>query len=291
MGGELSRHAGSRRVTRDRAVRKPPREFGIGLARAVGGAIFFALPLFMTMEMWWLGFYMDRLRLALFVAVFIPVLVGLSHYAGFEETDRWSDDVRDAFVALFVGFSTSAFVLTLAGIVEFGMPIRETAGQITLAAIPASVGAALAEALLGSELPDDERKRRTMGYGGELFLMAAGAIFFAFNIAPTEEMMIVAIKMDGWRLVIAVILSLVLMHAFVYAVEFRGQHVPPEGTEAWSLFLRFTVVGYAVVLLMSAYVLWTFGRLDNSSLDYRMSATIVLAVPASLGAAAARLVL
>lgn len=271
--------------------RKPPREFGIGLARAFGGAIFFALPLFMTMEMWWLGFYMDRLRLALFVAVFIPVLVGLSHYAGFEETDRWSDDVRDAFVALFVGFSTSAFVLTLAGIVEFGMPIRETAGQITLAAIPASVGAALAEALLGSELPDDERKRRTMGYGGELFLMAAGAIFFAFNIAPTEEMMIVAIKMDGWRLVIAVILSLVLMHAFVYAVEFRGQHVPPEGTEAWSLFLRFTVVGYAVVLLMSAYVLWTFGRLDNSSLDYRMSATIVLAVPASLGAAAARLVL
>jgi uncharacterized membrane protein len=28
-----------------------------GLARGLGGAILFALPLLMTMEMWWLGFY------------------------------------------------------------------------------------------------------------------------------------------------------------------------------------------------------------------------------------------
>lgn len=116
--------------------RKPPREFGIGLARAFGGAIFFALPLLMTMEMWWLGFYMDRVRLALFLVIFIPVLVGLSHYAGFEETDRWSDDIRDAFVALFVGFVTSAVMLTLGGILEPGVPLRETVGQITIEAPP-----------------------------------------------------------------------------------------------------------------------------------------------------------
>lgn len=271
--------------------RKPPREFGIGLARAFGGAIFFALPLLMTMEMWWLGFYMDRVRLALFLVIFIPVLVGLSHYAGFEETDRWSDDFRDAFVALFVGFVTSAVMLTLGGILEPGVPLRETVGQITIEAIPASIGAALAEALFSSEMPGDERKKREAGYGGELFLMAAGAIFFAFNIAPTDEMMLVAFKAAGWRVVVAALLSLMLMHAFVYAVEFRGRHARPEDVEPWSVFLRFTVVGYAIVLLMSAYVLWTFGRLDDSSLGFQISATVVLALPASLGAAAARLVL
>lgn len=271
--------------------RKPPREFGIGLARAFGGAIFFALPLLMTMEMWWLGFYMDRVRLALFLVIFIPVLVGLSHYAGFEETDRWSDDIRDAFVALFVGFVTSAVMLTLGGILEWGVPLRETVGQITIEAIPASVGAALAEALFSSELPGDERKKREAGYGGELFLMAAGAIFFAFNVAPTDEMMLVAFKTAGWRVVVAALLSLMLMHAFVYAVEFRGRHARPEDVEPWSVFLRFTVVGYGIVLLMSAYVLWTFGRLDDSSLGFQISATVVLALPASLGAAAARLVL
>jgi putative integral membrane protein (TIGR02587 family) len=279
-------------MTSGRTVaRRPAREFGIGLARAFGGAMFFALPLFMTMEMWELGFYMDRLRLATFLAVFIPVLIGLSHYAGFEETDRWSDDVRDAFVALLVGFITAAMVLTLGGVVQLGMPLRESIGQITLAAIPASVGAALAESLLGSLSEGEERKRRGLGYAGELFLMAAGAIFFAFNIAPTEEMMLVAVKMSRWSIAAAGVISLLLMHAFVYAVEFRGRHVPQEGVGKVGLFFRFTVVGYAIVLFMSGYVLWTFGRLDDSSLDFQLATTIVLALPASLGAAAARLVL
>ena len=279
-------------MTRGRASqRKPAHEFAIGVARAFGGAMFFALPLFMTMEMWELGFYMDRLRLATFLAVFVPVLVGLSHYAGFEETDRWRDDVRDAFVALLVGFVTAAAVLMLGGIVSLAMPLRESIGQVTLAAIPASVGATLAESLLGSPGENEERKRRETGYGGELFLMAAGAIFFAFNIAPTEEMMLVAVKMSRWNIVVAGVLSLLLMHAFVYAVEFRGRHVREEGVRRLALFFRFTVVGYAIALIMSAYVLWTFGRLDNSALGFQISTTIVLAFPASLGAAAARLVL
>jgi putative integral membrane protein (TIGR02587 family) len=272
------------------AQRQRGAEFRIGLARAFGGAMFFALPLFMTMEMWQLGFYMDRLRLAIFLTVFVPVLVGLSHYAGFEETDGWSDDVRDAFVALLVGFVTAAAVLTLGGVVQLGMPLREAVGQVTLAAIPASVGAALAESLLGRQ-EEEERRRRGMGYGGEVFLMAAGAIFFAFNIAPTEEMIIVAVKMSPWKVVSAGVISLLLMHAFVYAVEFRGRHERPEGTGRWGLFMRFTVVGYAIALAMSAYVLWTFGRLDDSALSFQVSTTIVLAFPASLGAAAARLVL
>ena len=279
-------------MTRGRASqRKPAHEFAIGVARAFGGAMFFALPLFMTMEMWELGFYMDRLRLATFLAVFVPVLVGLSHYAGFEETDRWRDDIRDAFVALLVGFVTATMVLMLGGIVRVAMPLRESIGQVTLAAIPASVGATLAESLLGSPGENEERKRRETGYGGELFLMAAGAIFFAFNIAPTEEMMLVAVKMSRWNIVVAGVLSLLLMHAFVYAVEFRGRHVREEGVRRLALFFRFTVVGYAIALIMSAYVLWTFGRLDNSALGFQISTTIVLAFPASLGAAAARLVL
>jgi putative integral membrane protein (TIGR02587 family) len=273
------------------AERRPPRDFAIGLARAFGGALFFALPLLMTMEMWWLGFYMDRARLALFLVLFVPVLIGLSHYAGFEETDTWWDDVRDAFVALFVGFVTAAVMLAVTGVLDWGVPLRETVGQITIEAIPASVGAALAESLFGADEPGAERRKRETGYGGELFLMAVGAIFFAFNIAPTEEMVLMAAKATGWRVVVAVLLSVALMHAFVYAVEFSGRHTPPEGTQPASVFLRFTVVGYAIVLLMSAYVLWTFGRLDDSSLGFQVATTVVLAVPASLGAAAARLVL
>lgn len=273
------------------ASQKARHGFGAGFARAFGGALFFSLPLLMTMEMWWLGFYMDRARLALFLALLVPVLVGLSHYAGFEETDRWSDDIRDAFVALLVGFVTAAAMLGVIGVLEPGVPWREMAGQIAIEAVPASIGAALAEALFGSDREARDRQKLKAGYGGEIFIMAAGAIFFAFNIAPTDEMTLIAVRTSGWHVVAAAVVSLVLMHAFVYAIEFSGRHTPPEGVEPWSVFLRFTVVGYAIVLLMSAYVLWTFGRLDHSSLGFGISATVVLALPASLGAAAARLIL
>lgn len=261
------------------------------LARAFGGAIFFSLPLLMTMEMWWLGFYMDRLRLALFLTVFVPVLVGLSHFAGFEHTNRWTDDVRDACVALLVGFVTSAAVLTLIGELDSSMALDELIGKVTLEAIPASVGAALAESLMGARTAGEERKKREAHYGGELFLMLAGAVFFAFNVAPTEEMIVIALKMSPWHVIGAAVASMLLMHAFVYAVEFSGREQRGEGVPEWSIFLRFTVVGYALSLLMSAYVLWTFGRFEQSGLAFVISTTIVLGFPASLGAAAARLVL
>jgi putative integral membrane protein (TIGR02587 family) len=249
------------------------------------------LPLLMTMEMWWLGFHLHPLRLALFLVTFIPVLIGLTHYAGFEETHDWWEDVRDTFVALFVGFVTASAALALLGILDFSMPIGAQAGQIILEAVPASVGAALAASLLAGQEETEEKARRDIGYGGELFLMAAGAIFLAFNIAPTEEMILIAFKMTGWHLIATAVVSLLLMHAFVYAVEFRGQETAPEGLSPWGVFLRFTVVGYALALLMSAYVLWTFGRYDGSNLGYQVATAIVLGFPASLGAAAARLVL
>ena len=52
------------RATAPGATQQPTEErFRVGLARAFAGAIIFALPLLMTMEMWWLGFYMVRHRL------------------------------------------------------------------------------------------------------------------------------------------------------------------------------------------------------------------------------------
>ena len=70
-----------------------------------------------------------------------------------------------------------------------------------------------------------------------------------------------------------------------------GQHAAPEGMGFWTLFLRFSVVGYALVLLTSLYILWTFGRTDETAFGPILMATIVLALPGALGAAAARLIL
>src|SRR3546814_10778645 len=50
----------------------------IGIGRGLGGALIFALPMLMTMELWELGFYMDPGRLLLLLLLVIPLLAVLA---------------------------------------------------------------------------------------------------------------------------------------------------------------------------------------------------------------------
>lgn len=270
------------------------RVFAIGVARAFGAAILFSLPLLMTMEMWWLGFYMNRLRLALFMIAIVPLLIGVDHYSGFKKTETWLEDAVDAMVAYGVGIVTSAVVLLVLNIIDLRMPVREIVGKVALQSVPASFGAVLAASQLGGggggkEGNTDERKHAS--YGVEMLFMLAGAVFLAFNVAPTEEMILIAFRMTHWHALALMAVSLLLMHGFVYAMEFRGAPARHPGATGPGLFLRFTVVGYAISLAVSAYVLWTFGRFEDGAVGVYAVETVVLGFPASLGAAAARLIL
>jgi putative integral membrane protein (TIGR02587 family) len=275
-----------------RGPSKVDREFVIGLGRAFAGALIFALPMLMTMEMWWLGFYMHPLRLALLVVVILPLLVGLSRLGGFRPTSRLRDEVADAFVACLVAAAAAAIILYAFGLVTADMTAREIVGKITLQAVPGSIGAMLARNQLHeASLAVAEKDPKVPSYGGELFLMAVGALFLGFNVAPTEEMIFIAYKMTVWREISLVALSLALMHGFVFAVNFRGGGKRAPGISFASVFARFTLVGYAIVLLVSLYILWTFGRVDGLSLEETISASLVLGFPGAIGAALARLVL
>ena len=266
------------------------RKFAVGIARAFGGALIFSLPLLMTMEMWSLGFTMDRARLVLLVAVELPLLVGLAHFSGFEETSGMLDATVDAFAAFGVAFVTAAAALWLFGVVRLDMSADEIVGKVTLQAVTGSIGALLAQSQLG-RVEEEGRKRRDAGRLGEYFFMAVGALFLAANVAPTEEMVLIAHKMSDGAVLALALISVGCMHAFVFAVEFRGQETLPPGTPFWSAFIRFTVLGYVIALGISAYVLWTFGRFDGTAPAQVMKQTMVLGFPAAVGAAAARLIL
>jgi putative integral membrane protein (TIGR02587 family) len=86
------------------------------------------------------------------------------------------------------------------------------------------------------------------------------------------------------------IASLIIMHGFVYAASFRGAPGAPEGVTRRTLFFRYTVPGYAIALVVSTYVLWTFGRYEDHTTITMIMQAVVLGFPASIGAAAARLV-
>jgi putative integral membrane protein (TIGR02587 family) len=267
------------------------RTFLVALARAFAGAIIFGLPLLMTMEMWALGFSMDPLRLALFLALMFPLLAVLAYYAGFEESVGWRHLVLSACVAYAVAFVAAAAGLALLGVLRPGMSLEEIVGKVSLQVIPASIGAMLARSQLGERDEQEPEERRRDTYAGELFLAAVGALFLAFNVAPTEEVVLIAAMMTGWHALAVVGVSLAVMHAFVYAVEFRGQTSLHPEVGAWSEFLRLTIVAYALALLVCLYVLWSFGRSDGLAPGELLMQTVVLGFPAAIGAAAARLIL
>lgn len=274
------------------ARQEPVSDFLVEVGRALGGAVIFSVPLFMTMEMWELGATMDRYRLVLLLALLLPLLIGISHYIGLAKTRSRGQDVADSFLAIAVGFVCSGGILLLLGAIGLGMSLDEIAGQIGLQTVPASIGAMLARSQFGQKDDDGEEKGRETSYGAEMLLMAAGALFLSFSVAPTEEVVLIASQTTVWHLVILMVLLLIAMHGFVYSVRFRGQEVGRiEGVGFVSIFLRYTLVGYAVAFAMSLYVLWTFGQIDGQGLQAVATTTVVLSFPAALGAAAARLIL
>lgn len=118
----------------------PNRHFAIGLARAFAGALIFSIAMLMTMEMWWLGFYMAPAKLALFTAVTVLLLIRLAHDQGFHKNIWWRAAVIDAFVGYAVGAVTAAIILPLLGIVQPGMAWDEIVGKVAIQAIPGRSG-------------------------------------------------------------------------------------------------------------------------------------------------------
>ena len=268
------------------------REYATGLARAFGGAVIFGLPLLMTMEMWSIGLYVHPLRLLLFIVLNFVVLVFLSRFGGFEKTSTLIEDVLDALAAYAVGILSSTAILALFGLFSRDMPLDEITGMIAIQCVPASFGAMIArKQLTGGDADDDQEKAaRSAGYGGQLFLMLAGALFLAFNVAPTEEMILIGFKMSAWQSLMLMLVSMLVLHLLVFAVGFPGQEDAPQGYGIARRFLIFTVPGYAIALLVSLYVLWTFGRVDGAALSSVVGTMVVLAFPGAIGAAIARLV-
>jgi putative integral membrane protein (TIGR02587 family) len=262
-------------------------DYAISLLRALLGAMIFALPLFMTMEMWELGVAMDRMRLVLLLLLSGPALVALSFYAGFEKTFSLIDNILDAFAAIAISTVASLIVLTVFGEIRPGMAASEIVGKLAVLSFAASIGALLADKQFNDNADEETRKerRRKHSFSSRLFVMGVGAIFLALNVAPTEEVQIIASAISPLQAILLAGVSVAALHIILTAVDNES------GESVAARFVRRTLSGYGLCLLLCWYILWTFARLDGVGLAESVERVIVLAFPAALGAGAARLIL
>ncbi len=244
-------------------------------------------------------FYISPVKLLVFLISFLPMLVGLAYYSGFESGVSWRGAVIDAFVAIAVGCITSMMCLSIFAVLGTQLSASEVLGKIMMQSVAGAFGATIATSQLGTSQDDDHHenaepainKPSVAAYLRELLLMIAGSLFFGLNVAPTEEMTLIAYRMSAVHGLFLMALSLISIHAFVYSVSFSGQEEIPQEQTGWSLFLRYSIVGYALAILVSLYCLWIFERTSGMHITQIAETCVVLGFPCAIGAATARLVL
>lgn len=272
-----------------RPVSKSLREY----ARGVAGGLLFSLPLLYTMEVWWAGFVAHPWRLAAYVAATFALLLGYNRFLGLRRDSSFLEVVIDSVEEMGLGLLVSALVLWLLGRVTFDMAATEFVGKVTIEAMTVAIGVSVGTAQLGGDGEDGDKGEAgagAEGFGSQVVISLCGAVLFAANVAPTEEIGLIAFEISPLRLLGLAALSLALGALILYYSEFRGAREAVRFDTKHDVLVG-TVVTYAVALVASAAILAFFGRFEGHALATCAAQTVVLGVAATMGASAGRLLL
>lgn len=225
-------------------------------------------------------------------------MLGLAHISGFRDEREGhgiAKDLEQAVQALAVGAIGSLVMLLALDRLGPEDPADRWFRLIALQAVPLSFGAALGNAFLrdrGSRLGDGNGAETSpwRALGADVAATAFGAFFLSFNIAPTEEVQLLATHASAAHLIALIALSLVIGYAIVFEAEFVGIARRRSQPGPFQRPVTETALSYCVSLLVAGGTLLVLGRLDLSDpLRDIVAQIIVLGLPATIGGAAGRL--
>lgn len=277
------------------------------IIRGASGGFLFGIPLLYTMEVWWIGSETTPpLMLGILATTFIVVFL-LNRTEGFRKTKtkQFLDTLMDSVEALAIGIVCATCILILLGEIQLGSPLNEALGKLILESVPFALGAALAHGLLSGDRwssPDSQdsenqgvraKKADQSDLNATLADIGAtliGAMFIAFNIAPTDEVpMLDAAASPPWLLAI-IAASLIISYCIVFQAGFTTQEKRRQQEGLFQRPISETVMCYLVSLFASTFMLFFFHRLSfNDPWTLWLSKTLILGLPATIGGAAGRL--
>ena len=255
--------------------------------RGVAGGTILGVPLLYTQEIWLHGRSVAPIVILAALVAGFCVNVALSSFIGFR-AGRIMRPGEDAVVGMGLSVVLSVLLLILLDRIDTGTSRENALGVIALTAIPVSLGFSVGSALAPAQ--GGAKAETIRGGGGDLLIAAAGALVFALNIAPTAEPILLAAQLDGVRLVLLVLASVVLPFLMVFYAEFGGRERRVASDGATQGPLTETLLAYVVAFALSAAMLVVFGRV-NAVNGAALSRVVALAFPASIGAALGRLLI
>ncbi len=259
--------------------------------RAAVGGLLVGLPLLWTMEMWDHGSTLAPPKLLLLLALAFVVVLGFNAVSGFRRERTWVELLIDAVQGSGLSILIAAGMLFLLGRLELELGLATLAGRVGLLSIPVAFGTALASTVLGE--PEEGGGVEAVGPIGRLFVAAGGALYFALNVAPTDEVRRLGSEADVPLLLLVIASSLTISLAIVFLVEMPGgrttSRTDPKGRGPLAHPLGETVAAYVVALIISAVLIFAFGLSDGLGLRALVGYVVMLGTLASFGSAAGRL--
>ena len=282
----------------------------VDLVRAACGGLLFGIPLLYTVEMWWIGEHTSSVQtLVVLGLIFVPVLV-LNRTGGFRSTKdvRLGDAVKDTVEAVALGVILVTGVLVLLREIRPDTPLRVGLAKVVYESLPFCLGIGVATHFLsGGRTDDDERdddeRDDEGGDGGDdegggdsgvnptvadIGASVIGAVFVAFNIAPTDEIPMIHAQVSAVWLLGFVAVSLLASYGIVFVAGFTDQ----GGRHAQSGPLQHpmteTILSYVVALVCAGLMLVLFQRAEGPW-QTTLGRVVVLGLPAAIGGAAGRL--
>ena len=247
-------------------VRPAVRQEVEDVVRGVCGGMLFGIPLLFTMEVWWVGgSSRPTLLYGVLIAVFAIVFL-LNRTSGFRSTRdvRVVDALKDSVEAMAIAIVCVLGVLVLIREITSATPLQDALGKIVYEAAPFAIGVGLARHFLrgdraagGDEEEDGRAVNPTVADIGATLL---GAVFVAFNIAPTDEVPMIAAAMRPPWLIALVVTSLVLSYGIVFAAGCSSQEERRSQRGAIQHPITENAVCYLLALGAAAAMLWFFQR-------------------------------
>jgi putative integral membrane protein (TIGR02587 family) len=292
------------RYQQERSIGRSLQEY----LRGIVGGLLFSLPLLYTMEVWWAGYTMHPIRLLLYVLATFTLLLGYNRYGGLRRDASSVEVAIDSVEEMGIGIAIATVVLWLLGQLTFDMPISEVVGKIATESMTVAIGVSVGTAQLGGSEGESgdtgmqnepsQAKSHSEPFlllegsdiSGQLAIAICGAVLFAANVAPTEEIFIIATQSNAFKLIGMALLSMLLGTLILFYSNFTGAQSFSQSRGIKTVFSG-AIITYAISLVVSAAILWVFGRFDGTSVIVCLAETVVLGVAATLGASAGRLLL
>jgi len=276
------------------------------IVRGICGGFLFGIPLIYTMEVWWIGSLVKPRLIFMAIAFTFIVVFILNYTEGFRKRkNNWRIDEAaiDTVEAMALGFVCSAFMLWLLQEITPETSLKESLGKIVFEGVPFTLGVALANQFLqegnqnnsisiahkGKSINKHKRNDLHATFA-DLGATLIGAIVIAFNIAPTDEVPMLAAAISPPWLLVLMAASLVISYTIVFQAGFSDQQKRRQQKGIFQRPLSETTISYLVSLIASGVMLFFFQKVTiTDTWMMWLEHILVLGLPATIGGAAGRL--